>query len=51
MSAIAFVIALVIAIVAAGLWSLITSSWAWRSFAAMVVFALALLLLPALIHA
>lgn len=51
MSAIAFIVSFVIALVAAGLWSLVTGAWSWRAFAAMLVFALALLILPGVIHA
>lgn len=51
MSAIAFIIAVVIAAIAAGLYALISGAWSWRAFAAMLVFGLALLLLPQFIHA
>ena len=51
MSVIGILVALVIAAIAAGLWSLVSGAWAWRSFAAMFIFALALLLLPGFIHA
>lgn len=50
MSALAFLVALVIAAIAAGLHSLVSGAWAWRSFVAMLLFGLALLLLPAVIH-
>lgn len=50
MSVLSILVPIVIAFVAAGLWSLVTGAWSWRAFVAMVVFGLALLLLPLVIH-
>jgi hypothetical protein len=51
MSVFAILIPVVIAFIAAGLRSLVLGAWAWRSFVADFVFALAILLLPGFIHA
>ena len=51
MSAIAFLVACVIAIIAALIHAAISGGWSARGLAAMFFFALALLLLPGLVHA
>lgn len=50
MSATMFVVVAVIAAIAAGVWSLVTGAWSWRSYVAMFLFGLLLLLLPQFIH-
>lgn len=51
MSAIAFLIAVVIALVAAGLHALVTGTWDWRSFVGLWLFGIILLIGPQFIHA
>jgi hypothetical protein len=51
MSAIAFLIAVAIALVATLVWAGITGGWSVRACAGMFVFALLLLVLPGWIHA
>ena len=50
MSVLAVLVILVIAILAAGLWTVVNGAWNWRASVAMFVFALALLWLPTFIH-
>lgn len=50
MSAITLLVDLIIAGIAAGLWSLVSGAWAWRSFVALWVAFIALLVLPGVIH-
>lgn len=50
MSATSLLVAFVIAGIAAGLHALISGVWSWRSFVALWVAFVALLLLPQVIH-
>lgn len=50
MSALAIVVAAVIAGIAAGLHALISGAWDWRAFVALWVAFVALLVLPGVIH-
>ena len=50
MSVLSILVPVVIAAIAAALYAIVAGAWAWRSFAAMWLFGLALLLLPLVIR-
>ncbi len=51
MSAIAFLIAVAIAFVATLVWTAVTGAWTARAIAGMFLFALAILIVPGVLHA